>query len=142
MATHNININIVMTKSPIPKQSQSKNKHVSFFSHPTSPPHPTLHCWCSGASPPGVPGVPGAACPPPHPPYHPPQARQIPSLAPPGFAGFNISPMVPAFPDFALPSSYASFPVAGPRAQISVATNFRIYRIYISLFPFKHISYF
>ena len=32
----------------------------------------------------------------------------------PGFAGSNISPMVPALPDFALASSYASLPVAGP----------------------------
>ena len=35
---------------------------------------------------------------------------------------FNISPKAPALPDFALTPSYASLPVAAPRAQIPVAT--------------------
>ena len=40
----------------------------------------------------------------------------------------NISPVVPAALDLALSPSYASFPVAGPRAQNFVATPLRIAR--------------
>ena len=47
------------------------------------------------------------------------------------FKDFNISPIVPALPDFALAPSYVSLPVVDPpHAQISVATPLVLGRYY------------
>ena len=52
-----------------------------------------------------------------------PPVRQIPSSAPQVSSYFNITSMVPALPDLELALSYTSISVAGPRAQIFVATR-------------------